>query len=579
MSSTKEIQEKGRSLKILNKLNSQRSNKKFCDVELVVAEEEFPTHRNVLAASSEYFDAMFSSKMKEQHERKVSIKGITPRAMTLVLDFIYIDIITLTDECVGEVLQAASLLRILELQDIINEYLVEALKPSTCLSFRNLGRIYSLENVVVEAEKCLKEKFQEVSVQADFCNLEVTEVESLISSDEITVACEIKVFDAVVGWVKSDTETRSKYFQNLFKHVRLQLISLDYLSDKVRTETLVRESSACRDLVEDAFHFHANPLRFRSQIARKGQNNPGSTSDFILCFGGLSIVIYKPSDQTWTTLMRSGNHDLTSSAVVPYGAGALFCGGMENGKPTNKVALFTGWDFQSVAPMNVARMNASAVCIRGDVLVFGGDLSTLHTTPSRRHQHSDFCKIAKDFEIFEFGKKQWKVGGNLPTGPRSEAAAVVVNELIYLLGGYNNRIPDPRPGYHASMQVKQACNLVDVYNHSTKLWTSSNNMSTARAAFGAAALNNRIYCVGGMQNSNSQVSSSEFFDISTGQWTNFAAWSGPSSICHCDGKIFALRPYSHLCSVNTGQNGWSNVQVDQNVSRCQQIVSISRRSF
>ena len=34
-------------------------------------------------------------------------------AMALVLDFIYTDVITLTDENVGEVLQAASLLRLL----------------------------------------------------------------------------------------------------------------------------------------------------------------------------------------------------------------------------------------------------------------------------------------------------------------------------------------------------------------------------------------------------------------------------------------------------------------------------------
>ncbi|CAK8689055.1 unnamed protein product [Clavelina lepadiformis] len=62
MLSRKKVIKKGRSSNILNKINSQRLNKKFCDVVLFVDEEEFPTHRAVLAASSEYFDAMFSSK-------------------------------------------------------------------------------------------------------------------------------------------------------------------------------------------------------------------------------------------------------------------------------------------------------------------------------------------------------------------------------------------------------------------------------------------------------------------------------------------------------------------------------------
>ena len=74
-----------------------------------------------------------------------------------------------------------------EVQDIINEYLVDALKPSTCLFFRDLGRLYSLENVVIETEKCLKEEFHQVSVQSDFCKLEIAELECLLSSDEITV--------------------------------------------------------------------------------------------------------------------------------------------------------------------------------------------------------------------------------------------------------------------------------------------------------------------------------------------------------------------------------------------------------
>ena len=153
--------------------------------------------------------------MREENEKTVVIKGITPSAMTLILDYIYTDIITLTDDNVGEVLQAASLLTILgricypsikrnmclvrnlwisqnfyikELQDIIEEYLVEALKPSTCLFFRDLGCLYSLKNVVVEANKCLKENFEEVSTQSDFCNLDVAELECLISSDEIMVS-------------------------------------------------------------------------------------------------------------------------------------------------------------------------------------------------------------------------------------------------------------------------------------------------------------------------------------------------------------------------------------------------------
>ncbi|CAK8689057.1 unnamed protein product [Clavelina lepadiformis] len=392
---------------------------------------------------------MFSSKMREEKEKTVVIKGITPSAMTLILDYIYTDIITLTDDNVGEVLQAASLLTILELQDIIKEYLVEALKPSTCLFFRDLGSLYSLENVVVEANKCLKENFEEVSTQSDFCNLEVAELEYLISSDEIMVKDECKVFEAILIWIKHDDENRKKYFFGLFIHVRLQLISLYYLSDKVRTEALVRESSECRDLVEDAFHFHADPNRFKFQSLRRGQEK-GAINNFILCYGGLGLILYNPSKEMWIRWNLPSQPDLSYSTPVSFGNGTAFCG--SDTGPSTKVTLFDGNDFLPMPPMVKARAKASADCVFGDILIFGGELSSIFTFPSDGHS-SGFRSIADDFEIYEPGKKQWKIAGKLPNGPRSEAATVVVKESVYLLGGFQS-IEDRGPSHYYSRASK-----------------------------------------------------------------------------------------------------------------------------
>ena len=61
-------------------------------------------------------------------------------------------------------------------------------------------------------------------------------------------------------------------------------------------------------------------------------------------------------------------------------------------------------------------------------MIFGGELSSIFTFPSDGHS-SGFRSIADDFEIYEPGKKQWKIAGKLPNGPRSEAATVVVKGL------------------------------------------------------------------------------------------------------------------------------------------------------
>ena len=52
---------------LLFKLAQFRENGEFIDVRLKVDESIFPAHRNVLAANSEYFHAMFTNGMKESN--------------------------------------------------------------------------------------------------------------------------------------------------------------------------------------------------------------------------------------------------------------------------------------------------------------------------------------------------------------------------------------------------------------------------------------------------------------------------------------------------------------------------------
>ena len=56
---------------VLSRLHDLREREELCDVTIVVEERAIKAHRAVLAATSQYFNAMFTRKMSERNQAKV----------------------------------------------------------------------------------------------------------------------------------------------------------------------------------------------------------------------------------------------------------------------------------------------------------------------------------------------------------------------------------------------------------------------------------------------------------------------------------------------------------------------------
>lgn len=75
--------------RLLGNLSELRDKGKFCDVELLLDGKTFGGHRAVLAASSPYFEALFSSGLEESQQKSVEIHGIAPSIFEQLIVFIY----------------------------------------------------------------------------------------------------------------------------------------------------------------------------------------------------------------------------------------------------------------------------------------------------------------------------------------------------------------------------------------------------------------------------------------------------------------------------------------------------------
>ena len=94
-------------LAILKDLHSLLDSGDFSDVVLVVGAKEFRVHKNILAARSDVFRAMFSSDMAEQVTSRVVIEDIEVEVMELLLAYVYGDRIPGLDENTMELMIAA----------------------------------------------------------------------------------------------------------------------------------------------------------------------------------------------------------------------------------------------------------------------------------------------------------------------------------------------------------------------------------------------------------------------------------------------------------------------------------------
>ena len=106
---------------LLTKCSQFREQGEFIDVSLKVGKDVFSAHRIVLAASSDYFHAMFAGGMKESNQEVIELidESISAPALKIVLDSIYVGDLQVNDKNVFEVLVAADHLQVI-LQVLLN---------------------------------------------------------------------------------------------------------------------------------------------------------------------------------------------------------------------------------------------------------------------------------------------------------------------------------------------------------------------------------------------------------------------------------------------------------------------------
>ncbi len=431
------------------------------DVMLAAEGQSIPCHRVLLAAASTFFHDKFVVHPESLEHNLLDIKGIDFDTLTAIVSFAYNAHVKLTFDKMEKLLAASVRLMLPELTNMCKNFLLHKVKHDTsaCIDIHGIAKSYSLTEVVDQSWQVMLENFSEVSKGNAFRDMSMTDLQDYISDEQLNVANENPVFEAVVTWVRHDGENRKSHFEHLVKNVKLPHCSPYFLGEVVRKEPLM-ETGKCFQHLSDALYHHMTSPQ-QCGTARSGCCNMHT----LIAIYADNAYLLKPGESKWASKTSLVKKWLTCSSACMTGDGILITGGCRNEYSSQCWKLnLPSIKWAALPDLNVARNSHATVCVRNQVYVLGGwNLRTLQSVEYLDEQNEswqvtcdmpsglcDHTAVSYKHYIYVFGgifsrttfmlntvSKKWSRKADMPTGCY-RGSSVVYRERIYVLGGNQN---------------------------------------------------------------------------------------------------------------------------------------------
>uniref|UniRef100_A0A8C4NCK5 Kelch-like family member 5 n=1 Tax=Eptatretus burgeri TaxID=7764 RepID=A0A8C4NCK5_EPTBU len=528
------------------KLERYLKEKLLCDVVLVAGDRRISAHRLMLSAVSDYFEAMFTSNLRESTEYEVTLEKVDPDALSSLVQYVYTGHLQICENNVEALMDVACLLQLQPVVEACSGNLVKYLQPSNCLGIRNFADAHDCLELFTVAHNYTMEHFVGVTKQNEFLLLLVDDVEKFLSSDDVNVPNEETIFEALVAWVSYNPGPRQAHLSNLLSLVRLPLVSPQYLAS-IESHQLLAHNLECQRLLVQAMKYQLLPgHRDATHSARTHPRK--STVGTMIAVGGMdaskgaiSIEQYDLRTNTWSCL------DRLSARRLQFGVAVLddrlyVVGGRDGLKTLNTVECFNPrnrcW---SVMPsMSTHRHGLGVVVSEGPMYAVGGHdgwsyLSTVERWDPHSRQWNYVASMSTSRSTLGVGVingRLYAVGGRdggsclrsvecfdphtnkwLPCSPmlkrRGGVGVATFNGYLYAVGGHD--VP-------ATQHNSRFSHCVERYDPKIDCWTSVAPLSVSRDAIGVCLLGDRLYAVGGY-NGKSYLTTVEEYDPNSNEWT------------------------------------------------------------
>ncbi|XP_064001749.1 kelch-like protein 10 [Pogoniulus pusillus] len=479
-----------------------------CDVSLRVDGVEFHAHKVILSRCSDYFRTLFSSRWKETDKRVHELHGFSAETMRHVIEYVYTGTVPLTWHSAQDLLSMADYLSVTGLTKLCADFLKSQLSLENCLDVWRFTDTYYCPSLRDAACTFVLHHFKQVTeVSTKFVDLSVSDLKDIIEKDELNVAHEGIVFEAVVRWVAHDPENRRQHLAALLSKVRLALMPAEYFLANVQTHCYVRESEECKALIIDAMtEMYQLSMSSADSELLSPLSRPRLPYSVLFAIGGWSgesptnaIEVYDPRVDQWVDITREGEGPLAYHNAAYLEGFIYVIGGFDSVDCSSSVKrldlLKKTW--QEVAPMHYKRCYVSVAVLNNVIYAMGGfDGHVRLNTAERYHPESN----------------QWTMIAPMHE-QRSDASAASLHDKVYICGGFNGT---------------ECLITAEVYDAATNQWTTIAPMSRRRSGVGVVAYDDKVYAVGGF-NGFRRLHSAEAYSPEGDSWQLVANMLCPRS--------------------------------------------------
>jgi len=419
-----------------------RRQQELCDIVLRIHGNALPAHRLVLAGSG-YFRTLFQQSMRDSSSEH-SLEGVSPAAMTALVDFLYNGRVLVEESLLVEMLEAACRFQVEALQTSAEQALIYRLSADSCVGAWQLAQAHHLADLKAAARAHSLVSFAALVENGHLAAIPYELLHSMLREDSLTASSEAAIFDAVASWIGSQQPPPAEAAtMALLKQIRFSLIPSEAM-DRIRRCPLV--TNTVLTAVEAAL-----------KVRHDARKQMGASVLYVVADG---TAIFQLMGDTWQKISEMGVVRLVSAS-----AGKLHAIRYGNGRIQSFDRSSSVW---TQGPQLVGEPE---LCWKAATQI-GGELYVL-------------TDAGDALVIINMATAKWRCSAPLPTPIDCFYASprlVADSEQLYV-------ISNEADGTELS---------VAIFDTRTGSWSEGRSGGTARDCPCAAALGGVIYIVGGL---------------------------------------------------------------------------------